>query len=60
MTKITDAKGHEIDSDIAAHLMDDDLREELHDREDWASEQAFFDAYVKAHEEKFGEPFTVN
>lgn len=59
MTKII-VNGQEVDHAAAAALMDSDLREELHDREDWASEQAFFDAYAAEHEARFGEVFTVN
>jgi hypothetical protein len=53
--------GHEIDFDAAAYLMDDDLREELHDKMAPCSDQEILDAYVIAHAEKFGgEVFVVN
>lgn len=59
MPKITDAKGHQIDFDAAVYLMDEELMETLH-FQDYGTEQAFFDAYVTAHREKFGEDFAVN
>jgi hypothetical protein len=59
MTKIT-YKGGQYDADVAINLMDDEIRETLHDAQDWASEQDFFDAYVKAHAEKYGEDFVIN
>jgi hypothetical protein len=51
--------GREFDADAVANLMDDELRERLHDG-GWVSEQEFVDAYRKAHAEKFGEEFRVN
>lgn len=50
---------HEYDFDAAVNLMDDDIREALHSRREWASDQDFFDAYVAAHAEKFGEDFAL-
>ncbi len=49
--------GTEIDFEVAVQYMDDDLREELHASLAPTTDQIFFDAYAKAHEEKFGEPF---
>lgn len=58
MTKITyNAQHHDIA--IVANLMDDEIRELLAAR-DWTSEQAFFDAYVEAHAQKYGEDFIIN
>lgn len=47
--------GTEIDFEAAANLMDNELREEICGTVD--TEQEFFDAYCKAHEERFGEEF---
>lgn len=43
----------------AASFMDDDLREELHQKLAPCADQVFMDAYAKAHLEKFGEAFQV-
>ncbi len=50
--------GREIDMDAARMLMDDDLCEAIHGTVD--TDQEFFDAYLEAHQEKFGEPFAFN
>ena len=44
----------------AVELMDDDLREELHRKLAPCTDQEFFDAYCRAHYEKFGEEFELN
>ena len=51
-------KGQEYDMDAARMLMDDDICESIHGTVE--TEQEFFDAYVKAHEEKFSEEFVIN
>ena len=57
---VEDEDGHMIDYDAAVEMMDDDLREELHRKMAPCSNQAFYDAYVKAHAEKFnGEKFQI-
>ena len=45
--------------DVATHLMDDDLREELN-LQSWESNQEYYDAYKAAHRAKFDEDFEVN
>lgn len=55
--KVTNEWGTEIDYEMAVGYMDDDIREELHSEICGCTEQEFFDAYCKAHEEKFGEPW---
>ena len=45
--------GNEVNYDAAVELMDDDIREQLHDQMAPCTEQEFFDAYAKAHAEKF-------
>lgn len=62
MSTITDATGNEIDFDAAVNLMDDTIRETLHDAigDTPATEQEFFNMYAAAHMRKFGEPFQVN
>lgn len=54
---ITNTWGTEIDFTAAATLMDDEIREEIAGTVD--TEQEFFDAYCKAHEEKYGEEFEL-
>ncbi len=59
MTKITYNVQHH-NAASAANLMDDEIREKLHADRDWTSEQEFFDAYVEAHAQKYGEDFAIN
>ena len=59
MTKVIDKKGNEIDYDAAVNLMNDEIREKLHSELAPCTNQEFFDEYVKQHEIKFGEEFTV-
>ena len=49
--------GRQIDVDAARNLMDDELCEQIHGTVE--TEQEFFDAYLAAHAEKFGEEFVV-
>ena len=51
--------GVEIDWNTAVNLMDDDLREELSDDLAPCTEQEFFEAYAKAHDNKFGEAWEL-
>ena len=47
-----------VDYKDAVHIMDDDIREELHWKLAPCTEQEFFDAYLKKHAEKYdGEDF---
>lgn len=48
-----------VDFEAAVNLMDDEIREALHAELAPCTEQEFFDAYCKAHEEKYGEKFAV-
>lgn len=43
----------------AVNLMDDDLREELHSTMAPCTDEEFLEAYMEAHEAKYGEEFTV-
>jgi hypothetical protein len=47
--------GVKIDFAAAVILMDDDLREEIHQKLAPCSDQRFFNAYAKAHVQKFNE-----
>lgn len=57
---VINKEGTEINYDVAVELMDDDIREELHAELSPCSEQEFFTAYEKAHEEKFGEEWELS
>ena len=50
--------GRTVDLDAARQLMDDELCDAIHGTVD--TEQEFFDAYLEAHEGKYGEPFVFN
>lgn len=50
--------GQEFDVDAARNLMDDDICEQIHNTVE--SEQEFFDTYIEAHADKFGEDFVIN
>lgn len=43
----------------AVELMDDEIREELHNSGDYDTDEAFLEAYMKAHEAKYGEHFCI-
>lgn len=57
--KVKNEYGVEIDFDAAVLMMDDKTREELHAELAPCSEQEFFDAYAKAHNEKFDEEWEL-
>ena len=45
--------------DVIINLMDDEIREYLHNLGIYDDEQSFLDAYLQAHKSKFGENFTI-
>lgn len=49
----------QVDFEAAVNLMDDEIREALHTELAPCTEQEFFDAYCKAHEDKYGEEFAI-
>lgn len=57
--KVINQNGAEIDFEVAVSLMDDEIREDLNRELAPCSEQKFFSAYEKAHEEKYGEEFQI-
>ena len=57
--KVMNNYGTEIEWNTAVNLMDDDLREELNADLAPCTEQEFFEAYAKAHENKFGEEWEL-
>ncbi|WP_293969632.1 DNA-binding transcriptional regulator [uncultured Ruminococcus sp.] len=61
---VTNDYGVDIDYDIAVNMMDDEIREQLHEKlvmqsDEDCTEQKFFDEYCKAHEEKYGEEWEL-
>ena len=53
--------GQSVDYDGAVNLMDDEIRERLHDEmAGCCTEQEFIDAYSREHAIKFDEEFVVN
>jgi hypothetical protein len=60
MTTVTNQSGKEIDFDAAIEFMDDDIMETLHDELAPCTEQKFFTAYEKAHEEKHGDEWFLS
>lgn len=57
MVKVND---HMVNFDAVVNLMDDEIREELHQELAPCAAQEFVDEYIKRHRQKFGEEFTVN
>ena len=51
--------GYEVDFDVMVNIMDDEIREELHNKLAPCTDQEFADAYVAAHEAKYGEQFEI-
>lgn len=60
MTIVKNQFDHDIDFDVAAQLMDDEIREDLHLNFAPCTEQEFFDEYCKAHLAKYSEEFILN
>lgn len=60
MSKQVNLNGKTIDFDAAVNLMDNEIREDLHNKMAPCTDQEFLDAYVQAHAAKFdGEEFQV-
>ena len=57
---VTNLNGTEINFYAAVNLMDDEIREAIHSDLAPCTEQAFFTAYEKAHEEKYGEEWELS
>ena len=43
----------------AVELMDEEIREELHNSGEYDTEEAFLEAYMEAHEAKYGIRFCI-
>lgn len=57
MITVKNEWNEEIIFEAVVSIMDDEIREAIHDRLAPCTEQEFFDAYCKAHEAKYGEEF---
>ncbi len=59
MNTVKDITGREIDPEAAARLMDDDIREHMHDHYEpgFDNPQAFIEEYARRHAAKFGDDF---
>ncbi len=57
---VTNRYGEPINFEAAVNLMDDDLREAINAELAPCSNQEFFEAYCKAHLEKYHEEFEPN
>ncbi|PWM78656.1 MAG: hypothetical protein DBY32_04030 [Phascolarctobacterium sp.] len=58
--KVVNSYGVKIDYDVAVMMMDDELRESLHDKLSPCSEQKFFEEYAEAHEKQFNEEWELD
>ena len=56
--KVTNMNGTDVYWNAAVELMDGEIRETLEDK--YETEQEFFTAYEKAHEEKYGEEWELS
>lgn len=45
--------------EAAVQLMDDEIREELHEELAPCSDEDFLTAYMERHEQKYGVPFVI-
>lgn len=59
MTNKVLLNGYEVDFDVVVNMMDDEIREELHNKLATCTDQEFVDAYIEAHEAKYGEQFEI-
>ena len=59
MTKKVLLNGNLVDFDAAVNMMDDEIREKLHNELAPCTNQEFMDAYAEAHEAKFNERFEI-
>lgn len=57
--KVVNDYGIEFEFDVAVSLMDDELREKIHNKLAPCTDQEFFNEYAKRHEEKFDEEWEL-
>ena len=56
---MVELNGRMVDMDVVVSMMDDEIREDIHNRIAPCTEQEFVDAYVVAHQAKYGEQFDI-
>lgn len=57
---VVNKKGYELDFDATVNFMNDEIREKVHSEIAPCTEQEFFTAYEKAHEEVTGEEWFLS
>lgn len=57
---VTNQYGVEVNFDVAMNLMDDSIRESVHDNLAPCTEQEFFNCYCAIHNDIFGEEFELD
>ena len=60
MAKVINRNDYQLDFDAVVNLMDDEIREGLHNEIAPCTEQEFFTAYENAHEAKYGEEWELS
>lgn len=60
MSTVINLAGTEINFAAAVQLMDDEIREQLHEDLAPCTDQEFFTAYEKAHAAKYGEEWELS
>ena len=60
MGYVTNKSGKQIDFEQAVNVMDDDMRNEIHNELAPCTEQDFFTAYEKLFEERTGEEWELS
>ena len=56
---VKDIYGRDVDFDVAVMLMDDEIREKIHNENTNLSPQEFYDAYCQLHYDEYDEYFTI-
>ena len=59
MTNKVLLNGYEVDFDAVVNMMDDNIREALHNKLAPCTTQKFIDAYEVAHRAKYGKQFEI-
>lgn len=57
--KVINKCGTSINFDVAVTLMDEQLKEEIHNEIAPCTEQSFFNEYERRHEKKYGEEWEL-
>jgi hypothetical protein len=60
MSKVINKNGTEINYNAAVAMMDDEIRDQLHEEIAPCTEQEFFTAYEAAHEATYGEEWELS